>query len=114
MNIGQRPDFFGGLGQPSDPGSVVWTATDVVGMFVDAQDEGHFGEGRIMTYRRDEADSPIRAIVWYEREKCFSVFEMDFDTRKPRQVGGVRVKRGRPRLSREFKILRATKKWEDR
>ena len=116
MNIMQPFDTFRTFPKYPSPKDVVWTAVDVIGMFVDAQQDREFGGGRIVTYRRDGEDSPIRAIVRDKRNDRFAVFEMGIQDHKPRQVAGIRVKRrnSRPRLSREFKLWLAKKRWEDR
>jgi len=116
MTMFQRMAAFDAAGRHYDPAGVVWSSADIMGMFADARDRGDFCGGQIAGYRQDEPGTSIRAIVWYKEIQSFSVHEMDVDTGKPRQVAGVRVKRRkpRPRMSRDFKIWRATRRWEER
>ena len=85
-------------------------------LFVDAVDRGEPGNSQIITYRFHEANSAIHAIMRNKKTGAISVYEMDVVTKTPHIVSGIRVKRNktRPRVSREFKIWLASKRWEDK
>jgi hypothetical protein len=94
-----------------------YTAADIKGMFVDAQARGDMNGGKIIEYRWDENGLQLYAIV--RNRKTVSVYEMNLKTGKASPVdqppnGPVLRRARRPRLSRDMKIWRATKAWEER
>jgi len=103
-------------GRPIDPFGVVWTGTDIKGMFSDA-------------FERDE-NAEIVENYWHEylgwcafvRNKVtqlVSLYGMNVKTRKPylikpRPGEPPRRRKRRPRMSREWKLWQAKRRWEDR
>lgn len=111
--------YFDAAGRPFAPTGVVYTVTDVISMFVDARDRGEMPE--IIDYRCGPPGAPLYAIAQHKQTGEFSVWEMNVTTGKPRQVAPPpagptlrKKKRPRPRLSREMKLWRAMKAWEER
>jgi hypothetical protein len=95
---------------------VSYTVVDVKGLFIDAVARGMPKDGEILGYSWDELGSSIRAIIRNRKTGAAAMYEMDLETGEPHEIMSVRIKQRarRPKLSREFKIVRAERLWEER
>lgn len=110
---------FDASGRPFDPKGVIYTAVDMQGMYVDALIRGDFSNAEIVEYRWDDQGTQLFAVVRDRHNDAISIYAMDVMTGKPYRVnwppnGPFLRKKKRPRESRDMKVWRATKKWEER
>lgn len=111
--------YHDAAGRPFDPRGAVYTAVDIQGMFIDARERCQMPDLDIVEYRWGEPGAPLYAVARHRHTGDFSLWQMNVKTGQPHQVdpppaGPTLRKKKRPRLSREMKLWRAMKAWEER
>lgn len=90
---------------------IQYTSDDIKGMFVDAEARGEPEDGEIIGWHRFKNSDRLCAVILNNSTGTAGIYEMNIIERRPYLVATLHP---RAWASREFKLWRAERNWQNR